>query len=158
MRLSRVPILVAAALLVPMVASAQDQQGPPQPPGQIETELSFEREVFRYPLGPRINPFRPLVAADEGGPRFEQLRLVAVYVLADTSRSLAVLGTGGLTIDENGIMAGVEGGESYSVRIGQTVGNVTVVEIRDDSIVVDVEEFGLLDRRIMELPTRGGTQ
>ena len=157
MRLSRVPLLAAAALLVPMAASAQDAP-PPRPPGQVETELSFEREVFRYPIGPRINPFRPLIAADEGGPRFEQLRLMAVYVLADPSRSLAVLGTGGLTIDEDGTMAGAEGGEAYRVRVGQTVGNVTVVEIRDDSIVVDVEEFGLLDRRIMELPTRGGTQ
>ena len=148
--------LTALAVAAPMRASAQDPVAAP-PPGQVETELAFEREVFRYPAGARLNPFRPLVAADEGGPRFEQLRLMGVYLLGDASRSLAVLGTGVLTIDADGGMQAGEG-DAYYLKVGQTVGNVTLIEIRRDSIVVDVEEFGLLDRRIMELPPRGGTQ
>lgn len=154
-RLVLVLSLTAFAVATPREASAQDPPATP-PPGQVETELAFEREVFRYPPGARINPFRPLVAADEGGPRFEQLRLMGVFLMGDASRSLAALGTGVLTIDGDGNMQAGEG-DAYYLRVGQTIGNVTLVEIRRESVVVDVEEFGLLDRRIMELPPRGGT-
>ena len=51
-------------------------------------------------------------------------------------------------------------GEAYYLRPGERLGNVTVVEVRPDMVVVDVEEFGLTDRRTIELVSRrqGGTE
>ena len=51
-------------------------------------------------------------------------------------------------------------GEAYNAKVGQRIGNTTIREIQRDRVVVDVEEFGLTDRRIMFIASRrqGGTQ
>jgi hypothetical protein len=49
--------------------------------------------------------------------------------------------------------------DSYAVKVGQTIGNVTVISIALDEVVVDVEEFGILDRKtIRPLNLLGGNQ
>ena len=63
-------------------------------------------------------------------------------------RSVATLSTAGITVNEDGSIT-ADVGESYYVRVGQTIGNVTVVEINETSIEVDVEEFGITDRFTM---------
>lgn len=145
--------LVAAAL---SAASTQAQNPPPQP--APDTELVFEREVFAYPAFPRPNPFNPLLAGGAGGPRFEQLTLIGIVWSANPGSSVAVLSTGSVTVAEDGTMSGTDG-DAYNVKVGQRVGNVTVVEIQRDRVVVDVEEFGLTDRRTMIFVPRrqGGT-
>lgn len=148
-------LLLTAWALLPGDAFAQNP--PPQP--APATELVFEREVFEYPAFTRRNPFNPLLAAGAGGgPRYEQLTLIGIMFSPNPAASVAVLSTGSVTVAADGTMSGTDG-DAYNLKVGQSVGNVTVVEIQRDRVVVDVEEFGLTDRRTMIFVPRrqGGT-
>ncbi len=48
---------------------------------------------------------------------------------------------------------------TYRLRRGDVLGNTRVLEIQRMQVTVEVEEFGLTERRIMALPrpNRGGT-
>ena len=143
--------LVLASLAGVTTAEAQDAQQPAPPPAS-ETELVFEREVFQYPSFIRSNPFMPLDAGNTG-PRFEQLSLIGVMYSDDPTASVAVLSTGGVNVQPDGTITPVEG-EAFYVKAGQRVGNVTIVEIHPERVVVDVEEFGLMDRRTLVFQSR----
>lgn len=135
----------AVVLLVPTAASAQ--QGPP--PGELgdTTELVFEREVFSYPSFERRNPFRPLVGGEDGGPRFEELRLLGILQSASSELSVALFGIGG------GGQGGQQGaGRTFRVREGQTLGNTRILDIQRSRVIVNVTEFGLTEQRVLELP------
>lgn len=152
---------LAAVAIVAIPASARAQTPAPEavqpPPPAEETELVFEREVFQYPSFTRPNPFVAL-DDDSAGPRFEQLSVIGIMYSENPSSSVAVVSTGGVTIAEDGTMSPVEG-DAYYLREGQRIGNVTVVEIHPERVVVDVEEFGLMDRRTLVFNSRreGGT-
>lgn len=158
MRTSLRALLLALAglLLLPSVAWAQQPPpagaGPPPPPAERRdsVDLRAEREVFDYPEFARRNPFKPLTGI-EGGPRFEQMRLTGVILSDVPARSVATLTAGG----SSGAASREDRGRSARLRVGERWGNVRVVAIRQDRIVVDVEEFGLAERREMLLPTRG---
>ncbi|MFQ5536180.1 MAG: hypothetical protein ACE5GJ_01890 [Gemmatimonadota bacterium] len=151
--------LAGLLLATPAAVFAQEQEaGPPQQ--QPQTELVFEREAFVYPTFQRRNPFKPLVAADQGGPRFEQLRLMGVIYSDDPAESVAILGTYTVSVSEDGTQVTVsEDGKAWYLKTGQSVGNTRVLEIHPQEVVVEVEEFGLTEQRIMQLQTRptGGT-
>ena len=150
-------VLVGVIVLWPQAATAQD---PPPPPAEppAETVLAFEREVFVYPSFDRVNPFQPLLATDTGGPRYERLRLSGIIYAETPGRSVATVSTSVAAIGADGtITANI--GDSYYLKVGQTIGNTTVVEINPESIEVDVEEFGVTDRRTMRLlRAPGGNQ
>ncbi len=149
--------ILGAALLVPMAAEAQE---PPTQQQQPPTELVFEREVFSYPSFQRRNPFRALDAADQGGPRFEQVRLMGIIFSTEPNASVAIIGTSTVEVAEDGSSVAVSpDGEAWYLRTGQSIGNIRVIEIRREQVVVEVEEFGLTEQRIMQLQTRrlGGT-
>lgn len=142
--------LVLAMLLgAAAVASAQEEGAP----GSLEedsTELVFEREVFSYPSFERRNPFRSLVGGDDGGPRFEDLRLLGVLQSPRPDMSVALLAGG----------AGQGGrAQTYRVRQGQTLGNTRILDIQRSRVIVEVTEFGLTEQRVLELqrPTEGGS-
>ena len=119
----------------------------------------FEREVFEYPSFPRSNPFIPLSASDQGGPRYEQLSLTGIIWDPDPTFSVAVMTTGAVNIADDGTVT-IAPGDSYNAKVGQRLGNTTIREIQRDRVIVDVEEFGLTDRRTMFIASRrqGGTQ
>ena len=147
-----------AALMIPAFAQGQQQPPPAQP--QAEPELVFEREVFDYPSFPRSNPFVPQSAGGtSGGPRFERLTLTGIIWDPDPTFSVAVLTTGAVTIAPNGTVTFAPG-QAFNAKVGQRVGNTTIREIQRDRVIVDVEEFGLTDRRTMFIASRrqGGTQ
>jgi hypothetical protein len=148
--------LAAAGALLGAAAEAQ-AQAPPQQPAP-EPELVFEREIFRYPAFQRRNPFIPLEGA-AGGIRFEQLSLIGIMYSPDPTASVAVLSTGGVQVAADGTVSAVPG-DAYNVKVGQTIGNTTIREIQRDRVIVDVEEFGLTDRRTMFFLSRrqGGSQ
>jgi hypothetical protein len=81
------------------------------------------------------------------------MRLTMIIHSTEPGRSVALLTVGGGSMMTN---AGVQqvSGESARLRAGQRWGNVRVVAIYRDRIVVDVTEFGLAERREMRLPTR----
>lgn len=137
--------LAALALLgnidVPHLSGQASQQTPPASP-QDTLQLVFEREVFTYPDHARRNPFRPLTGEDTG-PRFEELRLLGVIVSPQRDGSVALLGAGATS--------GGDTGRSFRVREGQALGNIRVLAIRQREIVVQVDEFGVYETRVMPL-------
>jgi hypothetical protein len=148
-------VLSIGVSLAPVVAHAQDTQ---QQVRAADTELVFEREVFQYPSFTRRNPFIPLEGVQGGGPRFEQLSLIGIIYSPDPGLGLATLSTGGVQVAEDGTTSPVEG-ESYNLKVGESVGNTTVVEIRRDAVIVDVEVFDEVERITMNFVSRreGGT-
>ncbi len=148
----RILVLAAGGLLVaPVALRAQEPPPTPPPPQQ---ELVAEREVFTYPGAGRRNPFKPLSSGFDGAPRFDQLRLMGVIFSDDPSASVAVLGTSTVQISEDGSQVTLQEGRAWYLKVGQSLGNIRVVEIRREQVVVDVEEFGLTERKIMQLQTR----
>jgi len=148
------------ALLAGTTSGLEAQDPPPAPDQEPATELVFEREVFQYPTFQRRNPFLPLDAANQGGPRFEQLRLMGIIFSEVSGESVAILGTSQVSVSADGTSATVApGGEGFYLKVGQSIGNTRIVEIRRDQVVVEFEEFGLTEQRIMQLATRrdGGT-
>jgi hypothetical protein len=121
--------------------------------------LVFEREVFTYPTFQRRNPFLALTADNQGGPRFEQLRLMGIIFSEIPSESVAIIGTSTVNMSEDGATVTVLDGLSWYLKVGQSIGNLRIVEVRRDQVVVEVEEFGLTEQKIMQLQTRrmGGT-
>lgn len=167
MRTARTTLLALVGLLVAGTAGAQEDPGQPQTPPAGEeqptrlqaprtAELVFEREIFDYPSFPRRNPFIALVAS-EGGPRYEQMRLRGIIHSTEPGGSVALLALGTVAAPRPGNQepTGDAVDQSRRVRAGETWGNVRVLEIRQREILVQVEEFGLMEERIMRLPTRG---
>lgn len=152
-------LIGGAALAVGIVLSAPTDaraQNPPpaQPrPGAGETELVFEREVFQYPSFTRRNPFRPLLGAEGGGPRFEQLSLIGIVYSPDPASSVAVLSTGGVQVQTDGTTAPIAG-DAFYLKVGESIGNTTIVEIRRDAVIVDVEVFDSVERETMNFVSR----
>jgi len=152
--LHRSVLLVGLGLLVFSAPPLGAQENPPpvpppQPPDSVD--LVFEREVFFYPRYERRNPFAPLLSGDESGPRFEEIQLIGIIYSSNPDLSVASFGP----------RPGQEGGaavQSYRVRRGDTLGNVRILEIQQKRVVVQVEEFGMTEQRIMELkrPGQGG--
>ena len=148
------PLLAVLALAAPLAAqeppAGDSAQARPAPP----TELVFEREVYTYPTYERRNPFAPLVGAQAGGPRFEQVQLRGIIWSADPRRSVALFGIAGASAqpDTTGIPT------TRRLRVGESWGNMRVTEIQRDRVVVSVEEFGLSEQKVLELTRqrRGG--
>jgi hypothetical protein len=72
----------------------------------------------------------------------------------------ALSGTGEATVQGNVTQEGAEPetaertrptGVARSLRVGERWGNIRIVEIRPDVVVVDVEEFGVAERKLMRL-------
>ncbi len=148
-------------LLLPPVGGLSGQQQAQQATSDSTPRLVYEREVFDYPTYTRRNPFQPLVGPNQGGPRFEQLRLMAIiYDSDDPHQSVATVGTSTVTVSPDGSNVTVQPGESWYLKEGQAIGNMRIVAIHEREVVVDVEEFGLATRKIMQIETRrlgGGT-
>lgn len=146
------------AIAPPADAHAQDPAAPAAVPEPArDTELVFDREIFQYPSFTRRNPFRPLEGA-AGGVRYEQLTLIGIMYSPDASASVAVVSTGGVAVADDGTTTAIEG-DSFYLKPGETIGNTTIIEIRRDAVIVDVEVFDAVERVTMNFVSRrpGGT-
>jgi hypothetical protein len=82
------------------------------------------------------------------GPRYEQVTLRGIIWSVDPARSVVLF---------QAASAGTDGAAATRrLRRGETWGNMVVVEIQQDRVVVDVNEFGLTERRVLELNRRRG--
>jgi ABC-type enterochelin transport system substrate-binding protein len=87
------------------------------------------------------------------------LSLIGIMYSPDPSGSVAVVSTGGVTVAEDGTMSAIAG-NAYNLKVGDRIGNTTIVQIRRDAVVVDVEVFDAVERHTMNFVSRrqGGTQ
>lgn len=148
-------LILVGLTAVPLLPEALLAQQPPRQPPDTAS-LVFEREVFVYPTFERRNPFVRVVSGNEGGPRFEEIQLVGVIFSPNPDLSVAVFGPRG------GGQQGAQQQQSrrtFRARRGDQIGNVRILEIQRTRVVVEVDEFGLTEQRIMELqrPGQGGS-
>lgn len=146
--------VLAASSLVPSALLGQDS--PTQQSGDSVT-LAFEREVFTYPQYARRNPFKTLLSADGGGPRFESLLLLGILYSPFAGESIALFGEGTRTVGAPNpgapatVTVDLTGG-TYRVREGATLGNLTVRSIERLQVTIELVEFGITETRTMLLP------
>jgi len=141
-------ILLGFAAIFAAPLAAQDQGGPP---AEEPDSLVFEREVFDYPSYDRRNPFLELLGSAGGGPRFEQLNLMGIVFTSDPRLNVATFNTSAGDQERRP-------GSTIRARVGDRIGNSLVLEILERSVVLEVDEFGLTERRVLELRPRTGGQ
>jgi len=164
--------LVALALAgaTPGQGQQEVRPGAPSPVASPAGALMFEREMFRYPNFARRSPFRPLVG-NEGGPRFEQVVLRGILYSELPDRSVALLGLRAQAEQQAQAefqqqLAQQEAGTAPPVdtlfvpeatrrlRVGESWGNVHILHIQADRVVVAVTDFGQTEQRTLTMLTR----
>lgn len=121
---------------------------PPQasavPPAQSQPEaLPWERDRFEYEAGDVRNPFLPPRQEVPQGPRFHELVLLGVVLASDAERGVALLRAGR-----------TRGSPTFRVQPGEELGEVRVLAVRRDRVVVAVE--GQAGEAEIVLPRRAG--
>lgn len=134
-------LLLGLLAFVPTGVEAQDAE-PDEPPSidPDTIQLVFERERFSYPTFQRRNPFRPLTG-DATGPRFEELTFRGAILSEREGGSIALLSAPG----------GGPAGRNFRVRVGDVIGNVRILAIERRQVRVQVDEFGQIEQRVLEL-------
>ena len=130
--------VLCAALLAGGLAPAADAQES----GGAEPVLT--REKFDYPAADRRDPFEPLSAGDELGPRFEDLRLAGV-IYSPERGSMAVL------VD-------AATARRYRVWEGDVIGGARLVTVHPDRAEFQVTVFGVTRRDTLRLKTQDKEQ
>lgn len=130
--------LFAALFTLSMVPVAQAQE-----PAEAE-DGALVREVFDYPADGRRDPFEPLSAGDELGPRFEDLRLAGV-IYSPERGSMAVL------VD-------AATGRRFRVWEGDVIGGARLVRVHPDRAEFQVTVFGVSRRDTLRLKTQDKEQ
>lgn len=134
---ARIGVVLAAALGAALLtgaspAMAQDgstSDGAPEaqaaPVDSLlqEGDIEYRRATFDYPQRDR-NPFEPVSAGVEEGPRFQNLLLSGV-IYSPSIGSVAVL------LDQST-------GERFRVREGERIGQATVLSIRRSNVMFSV--------------------
>jgi len=123
-------LVVLAAGLFPAAARAQENGDSP----------GMRREVFDYPMAGRRDPFEPLSAGEELGPRFEDLRLSGV-IYSPERGSVAVL------VDQ-------ATSRRYRVWEGDVIGGARLVRVGPDHAEFQVTMFGVSRRDTLRLKTQ----
>ena len=109
-------------------AESTDTAAAPEQAAQADMELV--REVFTY-QGSGRDPFESLLRTGEVRPLIEDLRVTVInFDPRYPGASVAVLRD--TTVDQR-----------YTVRVGDELGRMRVVEIRPDEVMVVIEEFGV---------------
>lgn len=137
--------LMAAAVLLSLVgtvelAAQRPTAAQPQQQAPAEIKLIYEREVFQYPRQSRRDPFAPLSALADQGPRFEELSILGVIYSNRPENSAATL------TDATG--------KRYRVRQGDVVGNARVLDISPNRVVFAVDNFGVVRQEMLELKAK----
>ncbi|MDT8435451.1 MAG: hypothetical protein RRA92_01725 [Gemmatimonadota bacterium] len=118
-------------------AAQEPTAGTPSAAGQ-EQEDVLTREVFRYPGGEdRRDPFEPLSAGDELGPRFEDLELAGL-VFAPQTGSIAIL------VDR-------ATRRRYRVWEGDDIGGARLARVRPAEAEFVVTAFGVTRQETLRL-------
>ncbi len=144
-RLLSATLAAVGWLAVPAPIGAQERGGSMQmtaaeiqeTPGTA-TAGAYQRELFAYPGGDeRRDPFAPLRAGEEMGPRFTDLELSGI-IFAPEIGSVAVL------VDRATM-------RRYRVREGEWLGDARIDDIRTDEVRFTVSGFGLTRAEVLRV-------
>lgn len=102
---------------------------------QTPVSTVYEREVFTYPSLGRRDPFRPLNAGDQIGPRFSDLNLTGVLYNP-------AIGSVATLLDE-------KSGRRYRSREGDVLGDIRIAAIRIDEVDFVITSFGISRRETL---------
>jgi len=140
-----------SAGLAPKVTTPQDsakQRGSVSQSG-TKGSVTFYRETFSYDPAGRRDPFLSLMATGELRPMISDLTLVGIIYDESGRNSVAVL------VDASA------GGSTYRKKVGDVLGRMKIIKIADNSITLNVDEFGfarqetlLIDRNPRTGPRR----
>ena len=110
-----------------------------QEPREVESDTVqiYQREIFEYPSLNRRDPFLPLTAGQQLGPRFEDLQLSGVLYAPEVG-SVATL-------------TDTKTGKRYRTREGDSLGGIRVVAIRDDAVEFVITSFGVSRRETLRV-------
>ncbi|MGB5304176.1 MAG: hypothetical protein WBO43_02015 [Gemmatimonadota bacterium] len=133
--------LVAVALLLllgaPELMAQTAEQDPVTEVDRAQTAPALERETFSYVAGGRRDPFRPLEAGDELGPRFEDLELSGI-IYSPEAASVVVL------VDRSTQ-------RRYRVWEGDIVGGAQLLDVTPDEAIFVVTVFGVTRQETLRL-------
>jgi hypothetical protein len=110
------------------VDSAQKRGGVSQ--SGSRGSVTFYRESFSYDAAGRRDPFLSLMATGELRPMISDLTLVGIIYDESGRNSVAIL------VDASG------GGRTYRKKAGDLLGRMRVTKISENSITLNIEEFG----------------
>jgi hypothetical protein len=130
-----------AAVRQPRAAATVDAQATDSSAAASADSTQLQREVFSY-RGAGRDPFLSLLKSADVRPLVTDLRVAGITFDATyPARSVAVL-------------RDTAQGKRYSIRRGDELGRMKVMEIRDNAVVVTLDEFGV-ERQVV-LPLRRG--
>jgi hypothetical protein len=132
--------LVTVALLLLVAPGLKAQEAEPDPATEVDaaqTAPALERETFSYVAGGRRDPFRPLEAGDEIGPRFEDLELSGI-IYSPEAGSVVVL------VDRSTQ-------RRYRVWEGDLVGGAQLLDVTPDEAIFVVTVFGVSRQETLRL-------
>jgi len=133
-------LVLATILVFPTGVQAQETDDRPTEATEssaVDQQTSVDRETFNYPAGTRRDPFEPLSAGDELGPRFEDLNLSGV-VYSPATGSIAIL-------------ADRATGKRYRVWEGDVIGGAKLVRVRAAEVDFVVTAFGVSRQETLRL-------
>lgn len=126
--------LIALALFIPAGASAQE----------TGEETVIQRETFEYPATGRRDPFAPLSAGEELGPRFEDLSLAGIIYSLERG-SIVVL------VDQATL-------RRYRVWEGDVIGGARLLAVKEAEAEFLVTVFGVSRRDTLRLRSQDKEQ
>lgn len=97
----------------------------------------YEREVFTYPSLGRRDPFRPLNAGEQLGPRFDDLTLSGVLF----NPAVGSVAT----------MTDRKTGQRYRAREGDVLGDIRIAAIRAGEVDFVITSFGISRRETLKV-------
>ena len=117
------PILLLLSVLALWLGAQRSNPSAPAVPRTIY------REVFDYDGGGRRDPFASLLGTAEIDPHLADLRVTSILMDPTGRNSVAILRDG-------------PSKQQYRVRVGQSIGRLRVIAIRQRSVTFAIEEFG----------------
>jgi hypothetical protein len=124
---------------MPAAPAAAAQQAAPDTTAKPVPSMDLSREVFSY-RGTGRDPFLSLLKSGDVRPLPQDVRVTGItFDPRYPQRSVATL-------------QDTTYGRRYTIRVGDVIGRIRIVEIRATEVVAVVEEFGV-DRQLV-LPVR----
>ncbi len=133
------PAAATEQAATPAAGPAAVQQAAPDTTAQAAPSMDLSREVFAF-RGTGRDPFLSLLKSGDVRPLPQDVRVTGItFDPRYPQRSVATL-------------QDTTYGRRYTIRVGDVIGRIRIVEIRATEVVAVVEEFGV-DRQLV-LPVR----